>query len=160
MQDVSRGHAVYNFRAFCPAGVLGDEFAGDRRCGQPLIPENKGNFRHWRGLANEGAGGLHARAFAAIHVERQTDDESSNSMIARKLDHPGHIRREFRPSDRFERRGQPSLDVGQGKTDGFCSQIDSHQPRLSGQAEAEVFEGQDGNKVFFHRAFHLRLEAG
>ena len=58
-----------------------------------------------RQVAGEGAGGLDAGAFGAIHVERQAEDDGGDLVFSDEVQDAFGILGELGPLDGFERAG-------------------------------------------------------
>src|SRR3569623_734274 len=72
---------VDHFGAARAADIVGDKFSLDRGGREPFVPQPDGKVCQFRKVAGEGAGGLRARPFAAMHVDRQTKDESDAGAL-------------------------------------------------------------------------------
>src|ERR1019366_7399888 len=53
-----------------------DQFALDRRGGEPLVPQSDGEFGEFGKIAGEGAGRLRPWALAGVHVDGQPEHET------------------------------------------------------------------------------------
>ena len=77
LQDEDRGVFVDHLGAPGAAHVHADQFAFDRDGGEPLVPQRDRQIGELGKIAGEGAGRLRARAFAAVHVDRQAEHEAA-----------------------------------------------------------------------------------
>ena len=91
-------------------------------------------------IAHEGARRLNARAGAAVHVERQADDQREGVELADARAQRLGVLGEAGALDHAERRRDAPLDVGERESDRLGSEIDADQPRLGGQALGERFD--------------------
>src|SRR5471030_2132123 len=77
LQNVGGGHLVDEHGAALARGVGLDQRARYRRGRKTFVPKGDRESRHRREVLDEGAGRLRARAFGAVHIPRQADDEGA-----------------------------------------------------------------------------------
>jgi hypothetical protein len=73
---------VDHFSAFGPAHIQADQFAFDGSRREPLVPQCNGEIGEPSEIARKGAGGLRARALAAIHVDGEPKHETDGAAFA------------------------------------------------------------------------------
>ncbi len=83
---------------------------------------------------------MHARPFAAVHVERQADDERRDGVLIEELEQTLRVRRELHPADGLERRRDAALDVRDREPDRLRAEIDAHEPRVTREGREKIGE--------------------
>ena len=80
-----------------------------------------------RAIAREGTRGLRRRAFAAVHIQRQTHDKSSDPMLFGERQKLVRIDGEFAAFESLERRGDGKQRVRKSQPNGFFAEIKSQE---------------------------------
>ena len=85
--------------------------------GQALIPKQDRQTKLFIDIVRKLANGLTSGTFAAVHVERQTDDQRASSTLRYDRLQPNDVILQPGTPDRHERRCQPPTGVRPGNTD-------------------------------------------
>ena len=140
LQDIGGGHLIDDGGALGARDVLFDQRAVDRGGRQALIPESEGRGVQAAEIAQERARRLHPRAFAAVHVERQADDQREDLMARDLGDQLLRVGGEFLALDGEQRRADAALDIGKREADRLRAEIDADQPRMARQQRRQRFQ--------------------
>jgi len=121
LQDVGGGHFVDDFRAALAAHIrFADQEPVDRGGGEPLVPERQRQVAEFQQVFGEGADGLAARTFAAIHVDRQAHNQTADpaplDQVEKRL---GIVRKALAAADGFDRRCNHQSWIGNGEANSF-----------------------------------------
>jgi hypothetical protein len=127
LQYYRRRQPIHPLRPLRPAQIRLQHRPLRLRRGQPFVPEDHRPSRLLREVALERPGGLGARAFGAVHVEGQADDEQDDVFGLRQRHDLRHIRLELAALDGAARRGDAAGGVAGGEADGLGTQVESHQ---------------------------------
>ena len=146
LQDEHRGVLVDHRRALFPADVGRDQLALDRGGGQPLVPERDRQIGEFGEVAREGAGGLRAGSFAAVHVERQAEHETNAATFGGESQHTFGIEGEGFAGNRFHAGGEPAVGVRGGDADGLGADIEAEQSAAQRQVRGGLAHFDDGGR--------------
>jgi hypothetical protein len=89
-------------------------------------------------IAGHGAGRLAARARAAVHVERQADDQCLDRAFGDDLGDLGLVLRELAPDDGLACRGKAPARIAQRHADGLGAGVEPHQDTAHRQGGTQV----------------------
>ena len=78
LQNIRRCKFVHILGPFGAAHVSFDHGSGDRGGAQAFVPEDDGERRQLPEVSGESSGGLAARAFGAVHVQRQAQHDETD----------------------------------------------------------------------------------
>ena len=104
-----------------------------RHCREPLIPEGNGKFGGPRNVSRECACCLAARAFRAVHVERQSQYQPGDLPWRTDRHERRDVLSRFRSADCLDRACHASPRVTRSNTDRCGSEINSDQGTGGGQ---------------------------
>src|SRR5579871_1216862 len=160
LQDKRRGHLVYQLRAAATRRIGVDQRARDRRCRESLVPKCHGEIASPGKIAREGAGRLRRRTFAAVHVERQSDDKAADAMLADDRLELRRIEREFAACEGRQRRSDRDARIGKRKPDRLFTEIEPQQARTRLQRRPQALEVDDAHRLEARSPISMRLPAG
>src|SRR5271166_3962282 len=138
LQDVSGGHLVDDLGAPCAGDVVFDQRPRDDGGRETLVPIGDGQIGSRPKVAGECARRLRARAIASLEIERQSENDAGDLELGENGDQRGGVLLERSARQGFERRSNPTLDVGEREPDCLGSEIDADQAGLGRQALCEV----------------------
>ena len=143
-----RGGAVDPFGAFGAAqvGFYHETFG---RSGRPsLVPEQDGQAKVEQ-VAREGPARLAARRFAAVHVDRQADDDACGRAGGDRCLQQRFVFGEFAPRDKIGGGGEAPACVAKGGADGLAADIKPDQHPAFRQRVAKFQSGgcDDGHHL-------------
>ena len=110
LEDVRGGHVVDPLGALRPAEILFDHRPLDRDGRPALVPQQDGEAQIVE-VTGEGAGGLSARAIAAVEIEGQADDEARHLLFRDQIGERGLVLHELAAADQRGGRGEAPLRV-------------------------------------------------
>jgi sterol desaturase/sphingolipid hydroxylase (fatty acid hydroxylase superfamily) len=126
------GVAVDHLGALAPAGVLREQVAL-RAQGRPaFVPQEHGQAECGRQVAGVGAAGLGARAFAAIHVAGQAEDEAGNGPCLRQIAQLRGVVGEPATGERLACRGEAPAGIAGRDTDRLGAEVQPQQRAAAG----------------------------
>lgn len=146
LQDEGSGHFIDGFRPFRPRGVRFQHRPRHRDGRETLILKIHRQVEQRLEVLLELANRLAARSLAAVHIDRQADDETADVPFLNNSYDFRRIRLEFCPLDCHKGRADLERGVGNGKADGFRARIHPEQAFVAGQ---QMF--QMGGVVEEHR---------
>ncbi len=85
-------------------------------------------------LRREGAGRLRARAFAAVHVDRQTEHEPDGIAFRRERQQALGVGGELGAGDGFDCGRQPAIRIARCNPDGLGAEVEADQRAARRQA--------------------------
>ena len=129
--------------AFGAAEVLVDQAAFGAGGAPAFVPQQDRQAQRGE-VAGVGAAGLAARAFAAVHVDGQADDDALDGTAGDQGGEFGFVGAELAAFHRFAGAGDTPVGVAEGGADGLRAEVEPDQPAAAGQVGAK-FAGMDGN---------------
>ena len=127
MQDYSRGVGIDRLGAFGSAHVLRDHRALGARSGPAFIPQEHRKPKSLRTVAGKGAARLRTRAFAAVHVAWQTQDDTHNAALSDQRSQAVAITAPFAAAQSLARARKAPPCVTQGGADRLRAKVKAKQ---------------------------------
>jgi hypothetical protein len=100
---------------------------------QAFVPEYNRQGREFAEISGEGSGGLAARAFGVVHVQRQAQHDEAHFFIGGKFNEGLRVGCKFGALYSVARGGQLSGVIGRGHADGFGAKVQGHEALVHGQ---------------------------
>jgi hypothetical protein len=133
LQNDGGGHFINIGLAFFAAHSGFDHLLFGFETRKPFVPEDDGQGREIAEIAGEGSGGLAARAFAAVHVQRQAQDDEAHIFSGGEFDQGLRIGGEFGAPHRVARRCKLPGVIRRGHADGLGAKVQGHEAQVHGQ---------------------------
>ena len=131
LQNMRRGKGVDLLGALGPADVGLDHRPLDRLRRPALVPEQDRKLKRSK-IASEGADGLGPRAIAAVHVERQADDQADDCFaFERNSAGCSEVGGELGPADCFGRPGKAPARIADRQADRLRSDVEPGELAVS-----------------------------
>ena len=128
LQDIGRRHPIDDLGAAFSCHVVRDHLAGNRRGGQPLVPQRDRHVAQRQHVARELANRLRARRVAAGHRERQSDHQPADAMPVDQREQRRRIVAKPAPADGFERAADNQPGVAERGPDRLRAHVKPEQP--------------------------------
>ena len=136
LQYVCGRQLVDQLGASGAAGVGVDQRARDRLRRPAFVPQQH-RQAHVGDVAGEGAGRLAARAFAAVQVQRQADDDAGDILLLEECDQRRLVGGELGAADGLRGGRDAPAGVAQGDADRLGADIQARQPAALRQPGGE-----------------------
>ncbi len=140
LQNISGRHPIDDFGAPGARDVILDQRTIDRGARQALVPEGEGRGVHVAKIAQERPRRLNARPLAAVHVERQADDQREGLEARDLLGQLLRVGCKLLALDGQKGGPDAAFDIGERKTDRLRAEVDADQPGFCRQELGEFFE--------------------
>ena len=136
LQDVRGSERVDLLGAAGAADVGVDHRPLDGLSRPALVPQQDRQLER-RQVAGEGADRLRSRAIAAVHVERQTDDEPDDMLMLDERRSACEILGELGAADRFGRPGKMPAGIAHREADGLGADVEPGELAALGERVRE-----------------------
>ena len=135
------GELVDRLGALGPADVGVDHRPLDR-LGRPALVPQQDRQAERRQIAGEGADRLGARAVAAVHVERQADDEAGDARDGDEGGERGQILGELGAADGLGGAGEAPARIADREADGLGADIEPGERAAMRKSGSEFRRGR------------------
>ena len=107
---------------------------------QPLVPQRDRQIGQLRQVAGKGAGGLSARTFRTIHIDRESEHQSCGAPLSGKFEDTLGIAVKTGARNGLDRRRNPSIGIAGGNPDGLGAEIKTDQRAALRQHRGSIDE--------------------
>ena len=107
--------------------VGGNQFALDRRGGEPLVPQRDRELRQARQIAGKGTRRLRARTLGPIHVDGEPEDKRCGLAFGGEHQKPRRVGGKILARNGLDAGGQSPVGIAGGDADGLGAEVKAYQ---------------------------------